>query len=449
MTIRLYNTVAGELQDFTPIDPNNVRIYYCGPTVYDYVHIGNLRAFLTADILVRTLKTKYPVTFVRNITDIDDKIIDRAHENRESIKSLTNKTIALFHNDIKNMGLIPPDVEPRATEHVEGMIQLIGELISNGHAYVLKDDDGKSVYFDTATYENHGKMSKREHMDGESYILKSEKRNTADFVLWKPSFAHQPYWDSPWGKGRPGWHTECVVMSRQYLGEHFDIHGGGQDLLFPHHENENAQASCSGDHHHDMMANYWVHNSMLLVDGKKMSKSEKNFLTIHDVLETTHPEVLKMFLLSANYRTPINFTWDGIHLMKKHLDRFYKAIELRDKITDINTLSSTALAYLYDDMDTPGLISYMHVLSNQAFNGDTDSASELYMIGRFLNIFNEENWFQSVDSNISAYVESMIALRAEHKSKKQWKEADDIRSKLLENGIILEDSKNGTIWRTR
>jgi len=448
MTIRLYNTVAGELQNFTPINPENVRVYYCGPTVYDYVHIGNLRAFLTADILVRTLRTQYPVTFVRNITDIDDKIIDRAHENRESIRSLTNKTIALFHDDIQRMGLIPPDIEPRATDHVDGMIKLIEELIHNGHAYVLKDEDGKSVYFDTSTYENHGKMSKRDHMEGESYILKSEKRNTADFVLWKPSLAHQPYWDSPWGKGRPGWHTECVVMSRQYLGEHFDIHGGGQDLLFPHHENENAQASCSG-HHHDMMANYWVHNSMLLVDGKKMSKSEKNFLTINEVLVTTHPEVLKMFLLSANYRTPINFTWDSIHLMKKHLDRFYKAIELRDKLTDINTLSPTALEYLYDDMDTPGLISYMHVLSNQAFNGDIDSANELYIIGRFLNIFNELNWFQSVDSNLSAYIESMIALRAEHKLNKRWQEADGIRGKLFENGIILEDSKDGTTWRTR
>lgn len=445
MSIYFHDTVSGVRKEFHPIDSQNVRIYYCGPTVYDYVHIGNLRAFLTADILVRTLRSKYKnVTFVRNITDVDDKIMQRAQDNRESIRSLTTRTIDLFHNDVKRMGLIPPDIEPKATDHINEMIATIEKLISKGHAYVVKDKTGKSVYFDTSTYKDHGKMSKRDTMIGETHIYNSLKKNEADFILWKPSLKHQAGWNSPWGFGRPGWHTECVSMSHKYLGEQFDIHGGGQDLLFPHHENENAQSVCASDHDHEHMANYWIHNSMLLIDGKKMSKSENNFLTINDVLEKVHAEVLKMFLLSANYRSPLNFTWNGVDLMKKHLDRFYKAIELR---TNDGSMSEKALSYLYADMDTSSLIAYMHELSNNVFNGDLDAAAELYAIGNFLGIFQEANWFKHGLEIENDYIEEQISIRAKHKENKEWQEADKIRSNLKSLGIVLEDNKDGTTWK--
>lgn len=446
MTIFLYDTVLGK-REFTPINPLDVRVYYCGPTVYDFIHIGNLRAFLTADILIRTLRSFYPkVTFVRNITDIDDKIIERAKNNRETIKQLTTRTIELFHNDVERMGLIVPDVEPKATDHIFEMIEMIKVLLEKKHAYIVEDDNGKSVYFDTASYHNHGHLSKRVNMVGESHILNTFKKNNADFVLWKPSLPNQPWWDSPWGKGRPGWHLECSAMSNKYLGEQFDIHGGGQDLMFPHHENENAQSVCASDHNHEQMANYWIHNSMLLVNGKKMAKSENNFLTIKEVLNKVHPEVLKFFLLTAHYRSELNFTWDALYTVKKHLDRFYKAIELRrHNLPDKPSLKS--LSYLYNDLDTPGLLAYMHELSNNAFNGHLESADELYSIGQFLNIFNEKNWFHAVDNNISAYIDTMIELRKNYKNNKDWVKADEIRAQLLEQGIVLEDNKDGTQWR--
>lgn len=442
MTFFLHDTILGK-REFVPVDSSNIRIYYCGPTVYDFVHIGNLRAFLTADILVRTLRSLYPkVTFVRNITDIDDKIIERARENRESIRSLTNRTINIFHEDINKMGLIPPDIEPKATDHIPEMILMIEKLLEKGHAYIIEDDISKSVYFDTSSYDKHGHLSKRENMRGESHILNTFKKNVSDFVLWKPSLSHQPWWDSPWGKGRPGWHLECSAMSNKYLGELFDIHGGGQDLLFPHHENENAQSVCSSDHKHEKMANYWVHNSMLLVNGKKMSKSENNFLIIRDILSQVHPEVLKLFLLTVNYRSELNFTCDGLNLAKKHLNRFYKAVEIRD--TD-NLLDQEALSYLYNDLDTPGLLAYMYELSNKAFNGDITSANKLYSISNFIGLLKDNNWFH--DGVDIEYVEKLIQVRNKYKMEKDWNKADAIRSELNAMGIILEDTKAGTQWR--
>lgn len=449
MDISLHNTSSGHRETFVPIREDDVRVYYCGPTVYDAIHIGNLRAFLTADILVRVLRSRYKkVTFVRNITDIDDKIMQRAHENRESIYSLTRRTTALFHQDIDSMGLIRPDVEPLATDHVPDMVKVVETLIHRGHAYVVSGPDGKTVYFDTSSYPEHGKLSGRETMVGQTHILGNQKRNTEDFVLFKPSLQHQVGWTTPWGLARPGWHTECVAMSQRYLGSHFDIHGGGQDLLFPHHENENAQASCLMDHdhnHHDQMANYWVHNSMLLIDGKKMSKSEGNFLTIKEVLDKVHPEVIKMFLMSANYRSPLNFTWSGLDLMRRHMDRFYTAI--KDVDSSDAVMPESALAHLYNDMDTPALIAMMHDLSNKAFLGDRQASHDLYAIGRFVGLFTEKNWFQNTDLETD-YIEEQIAIRKTLKDNREWEKADKIRDNLRARGIILEDTKDGTKWKT-
>lgn len=449
MDIILHNTSSGNRETFVPIREDDVRVYYCGPTVYDAIHIGNLRAFLTADILVRVLRSRYKkVTFVRNITDIDDKIMQRAHENRESIYSLTRRTTAFFHDDIDSMGLIRPDVEPLATDHVPDMVKVVETLISRGHAYVVSGPDGKTVYFDTSSYPEHGKLSGRETMVGQTHILGNHKRNTEDFVLFKPSLQHQVGWTTPWGLARPGWHTECVAMSQRYLGSHFDIHGGGKDLLFPHHENENAQASCLMDHdhtHHSQMANYWVHNSMLLIDGKKMSKSEGNFLTIKEVLDKAHPEVIKMFLMSANYRSPLNFTWSGLDLMRRHMDRFYTAI--KDVDSSDAVMPESALAHLYNDMDTPALIAMMHDLSNKAFLGDRQASHDLYAIGRFVGLFTEKNWFQNTDLETD-YIEEQIAIRKTLKDNREWEKADKIRDNLRARGIILEDTKDGTKWKT-
>ena len=449
MDIILHNTSSGNRETFVPIREDDVRVYYCGPTVYDAIHIGNLRAFLTADILVRVLRSRYEkVTFVRNITDIDDKIMQRAHENRESIYSLTRRTTAFFHDDIDSMGLIRPDVEPLATDQVPDMVKVVETLIHRGHAYVVSGPDGKTVYFDTSSYPEHGKLSGRETMVGQTHILGNQKRNTEDFVLFKPSLQHQVGWTTPWGLARPGWHTECVAMSQRYLGSHFDIHGGGQDLLFPHHENENAQASCLMDHdhnHHGQMANYWVHNSMLLIDGKKMSKSEGNFLTIKEVLDKAHPEVIKMFLMSANYRSPLNFTWSGLDLMRRHMDRFYTAIKDVDNSDAV--MPESALAHLYNDMDTPALIAMMHDLSNQAFLGDRQASHDLYAIGRFVGLFTEKNWFQNTDLETD-YIEEQIAIRKTLKDNREWEKADKIRDNLRARGIILEDTKDGTKWKT-
>lgn len=437
MKIKLHNSASGNKEVFVPIDSDQVRVYFCGPTVYDLVHIGNLRAFMTADILVRTLRTQYPVKFVRNITDIDDKIVQRASENNESWRDLASRYTDAFREDTQRAGLLEPDETPLATNYMVSMLSIAKQLVSLDRAYASNG----SVYFDSSKDDDFGLLTHRENMVGEETEHNPDKRSPKDFAILKASKPWEPSWNSFWGPVRPGWHTECAAMAMGLLGENFDIHGGGQDLFFPHHECENAltRASCHTD---KPMANYWIHNSMLNVDGKKMSKSAGNFLTIRDVLDKVHPEVLRMFLLSSHYRSEMNFTWDAIETTKKVLDRLY-----RFKNNDERNISNDSLAPLYNDLDTPTFLANLNVLAHRAANGDDEAAKKMTAAARFIGLLRDENWFTG-DADVE-FVERMIERRSRAKSEKDWATADQLRKILDEHGILLEDTKEGTTWRKK
>lgn len=430
---------------FTPLDPEHVKVYYCGPTVYDLAHIGNLRAMLTADVLVRFLRQAYPrVTFVRNITDVDDKITARARANGEDIASLTQRTTEEFHQDLAAMNVLPPDIEPRATHNIGEMQALIARLIENGHAY---EADGH-VLFSVASFPSYGALSGRdpeELVAGARVEVAGYKKNPGDFVLWKPSDADQPGWESPWGRGRPGWHIECSAMSHRYLGESFDIHGGGSDLLFPHHENERAQSLCCFPQ--GKFANYWVHNAMLLVEGEKMSKSLGNFLTIRDVLQQAPAEALRLLLLGAHYRSTLNYTQAGLQEARKVLDRFYRALAA-GPVPDVAAPESVLRA-LAEDLNTPMAIAELHVLAGQALAGDRTAAGALKAGAGLLGLLQEdpEKWFKGDHSDEDAQIDALIAERTAAKKARDFVRADALRDQLQGQGIVLEDTKDGTIWR--
>ena len=437
MDIKLHNSATGEKEVFVPINADDVRVYFCGPTVYDLVHIGNLRAFMTADILVRTLRTKYPTSFVRNITDIDDKIIQRASENGEQWHDLAERYTVAFQEDTARAGLLAPDFEPKATNNIEGMKELARILIKSGKAY----ESNGSVYFDSSTDRLYGHLSHRQNMEGEVQEENSDKKSPKDFAILKAAKPGEPYWDSEWGKIRPGWHTECAVMSQSFFGEQFDIHGGGQDLFFPHHECEDTLCRAVNDTD-ESMARYWIHNSMLNVDGRKMSKSLGNFLTIREVTEKVHPEVLRMFLLSSHYRSAMNFTWDAIEETKKHLDRLYRFARDGGK-----EMGDEQKAFLYNDLDTPGFLARLNVLANLAATGDKNASYELYAAGKAVGLLGDDNYFKG-DADVQ-FVERLIARRSKAKSEKDWASADTLRKILDDHGIILEDTKEGTTWRIK
>ncbi|MCP9319220.1 cysteine--tRNA ligase [Acetobacter persici] len=430
---------------FTPLDPEHVKVYYCGPTVYDLAHIGNLRAMLTADVLVRFLRQAYPrVTFVRNITDVDDKITARARANGEDIASLTQRTTEEFHQDLAAMNVLPPDIEPRATHNIGEMQALIARLIENGHAY---EADGH-VLFSVASFPSYGALSGRdpeELVAGARVEVAGYKKNPGDFVLWKPSDADQPGWESPWGRGRPGWHIECSAMSHRYLGESFDIHGGGSDLLFPHHENERAQSLCCFPQ--GKFANYWVHNAMLLVEGEKMSKSLGNFLTIRDVLQQAPAEALRLLLLGAHYRSTLNYTQAGLQEARKVLDRFYRALAA-GPVPDVAAPESVLRA-LAEDLNTPMAIAELHVLAGQALAGDRTAAGALKAGAGLMGLLQEdpEKWFKGDHSDEDAQIDALIAERTAAKKARDFARADALRDQLQGQGIVLEDTKDGTIWR--
>lgn len=430
---------------FTPLDPEHVKVYYCGPTVYDLAHIGNLRAMLTADVLVRFLRQAYPrVTFVRNITDVDDKITARARANGEDIASLTQRTTEEFHQDLAAMNVLPPDIEPRATHNIGEMQALIARLIENGHAY---EADGH-VLFSVASFPSYGALSGRdpeELVAGARVEVAGYKKNPGDFVLWKPSDADQPGWESPWGRGRPGWHIECSAMSHRYLGESFDIHGGGSDLLFPHHENERAQSLCCFPQ--GKFANYWVHNAMLLVEGEKMSKSLGNFLTIRDVLQQAPAEALRLLLLGAHYRSTLNYTQAGLQEARKVLDRFYRALAA-GPVPDVAAPESVLRA-LAEDLNTPMAIAELHVLAGQALAGDRTAAGALKAGAGLLGLLQEDpaKWFKGDHSDEDAQIDALIAERTAAKKARDFVRADALRDQLQGQGIVLEDTKDGTIWR--
>lgn len=444
--LRLHNSHQRTTVPFTPDDAANVRIYFCGPTVYDRVHLGNLRSMLSADILVRLLRALYPrVTYVRNITDIDDKIIQRAQENGEDIANLTERTTQDFHDDLAALNILPPTIEPKATQHIPAMLEMIGRLIAQGHAY---EADGH-VLFDVTSFPGYGALSGRSLEDmlaGARVEVAGYKRNPGDFVLWKPSNEDEPGWDSPYGRGRPGWHIECSAMAERYLGESFDIHGGGNDLLFPHHENERAQSLCCYPHSH--FARHWVHTGMLLSGGEKMSKSLGNFHTIHEVLERTPAEALRLLFLGSHYRSTLDFTWEKLDEARRIMDRFYRALE-KTPPTGTGTVPTEVLDALCDDLNTPLALSVLHRHADAALEGQQEAANLLLAGGQLLGLFSMSpaDWFQGGTELDPVAIEALIEKRLAARKARDFALADQIRNDLAEKGILLEDGPAGTTWR--
>jgi len=443
-TLSLHDSQTRRKQVFTPLDPENVRVYYCGPTVYDAVHIGNLRAMLSADILVRLLRALFPrVTFVRNITDVDDKITARARDNGEDIASLTARTTIAFHEDVAALGIQPPDIEPRATHHIDDMLAMIAQLIASGHAYEAEGH----VLFAVDRCASYGTLSGRSPDDllaGARVEIAPYKRHPGDFVLWKPSAPEQPGWDSPYGRGRPGWHIECSAMSHRYLGESFDIHGGGDDLLFPHHENERAQSLCCNPG--SSFARYWLHNAMLLSNGEKMSKSLGNFFTIREVLTRAPAEALRLLMLGAHYRSVLDFTWEKLEDAKRTLNRFYRALEKHPSVAP-GAVDADFMSALCDDMNTPLALSCLHPLADAALAGDAQAAASLKASGAMIGLLGQsaDDWFRAGSDD--GAIDALIVQRAEAKKARDFALADSIRADLAAQGIILEDTAQGTKWR--
>ena len=460
MTLRLHNTLSREKTEFAPIDPENVRMYVCGPTVYDFAHIGNARPVVVFDVLARLLRRLYPkVTYVRNITDVDDKINARAAETGRSIKAITRETAAQFHEDMGALGALPPDVEPRATQHIKQMVAMIETLIANGNAYEAEGH----VLFNVPSMPDYGQLSRLkqdELIAGARVDPAPYKKSPADFVLWKPSPEDDglPGWASPWGRGRPGWHIECSAMSKEYLGEVFDIHGGGLDLVFPHHENEIAQSRCA--HGTAVMANVWMHNGYLMAEGEKMSKSLGNFYTVHDLLQEFPGEAIRLTLLKAHYRQPLDFTKDGIREAKAELDGFYGALRGAAPAAE-GTMSDAVLNALCDDLNTPLAISELHGMAaavNKAAAADkAAAAADLQTAGGLLGLLQQdpEAWFKwqppaqaDAGGGLSDdEIDALIAERVEARKAKDFARADAIRDQLTEARIIVEDGADGATWR--
>jgi cysteinyl-tRNA synthetase len=442
----LHNTLTRRKERFVPLDPGHVRMYVCGPTVYDLAHIGNARPAVVFDVLARLLRRLYPrVTYVRNITDVEDKINERARESGESIASITARTTADYHADMAELGALPPDVEPRATAHIPEMIDIIERLIAGGHAYEAEGH----VLFAVASFPAYGHFSGHtpdELLAGARIEIAPYKRDPGDFVLWKPSDDQTPGWGSPWGRGRPGWHIECSAMSWRYLGDTFDIHGGGQDLIFPHHENEIAQSCCAFPG--SQFARYWLHNGMLLVNGEKMSKSLGNFFTVRDVLARAPGEAIRLLLLRGQYRGALDFTDTALTEARRELDRFYRALE-RHPGAPSDAIPAAVLAALCDDLNTPLALSAMHGLADAAIAGDAAAAAGLRAAGDVLGVLQSspDAWFRS-GTDGAAEIEQAIADRLAARKARDFARADAIRAALAARGIALEDGPTGTTWRT-
>ena len=429
---------------FVPADPSHVRMYVCGPTVYDLPHLGNIRSNVAFDVIVRLLRHLYPrVTYVRNITDVDDKINARAAASGESIAAVTGRTGAEFAADMATIGNVPPDVEPRATAHIAEMIDVIERLVGSGHAYVA---DGHAL-FSVRHFADYGALSGRSPEDllaGARVEVAPYKRDAGDFVLWKPSPAALPGWESPWGRGRPGWHIECSAMSWKYLGEDFDIHGGGSDLIFPHHENERAQSLCAFPGSH--FARYWLHNGMLQVNGEKMSKSLGNFFTLRDVLAKAPAEAVRLLLLRARYRAVLDFSDAGLAEAREELDRFYRALQRHGEVA-AGAVPPTFLAAMCDDVNTPAAIAALHGLADAAMAGDAEAASGLRAAGGLLGLLqgSAAGWFQGDAGSLD--VEAAIKARNAARKARDFAKADAIRAEMLAAGVLLEDGPGGTTWR--
>lgn len=456
MTLFLSNTMSRKKEAFEPLDPSHVRMYVCGPTVYDRAHIGNARPVIVFDTLYRLLKFLYPkVTYVRNITDVDDKIIKKSQETGEPISSVTERTSRLFHEDIAELNALPPDVEPRATAHIREMIELVQKLIDRGFAYEAEGH----VLFSVEKMPTYGRLSGRsrdELIAGARVEVAPYKKDAADFVLWKPAADDQPGWESPWGRGRPGWHLECSVMSSKYLGETFDIHGGGQDLVFPHHENEIAQSCCAFGY--DFYAKYWVHNGHLMVNGEKMSKSLGNFFTIREILDQVPGEAFRLYTLGTHYHQPLNWLTDSLKQAKATMDRFYTAlrgtpdVDLADAKPDPDVVAA-----LEDDLNTPKAIAVLHTLLSDMNKAGPDGIAEkkktLLASAHLLGLLyrDPEEWFKrgtGTDGVLTdADIDALIEKRAAARKSRDFATADAVRKELADKGIVLEDTPNGTLWK--
>jgi len=455
--LKLYNSLAREKQDFVPIEPGKVRMYVCGMTVYDHCHLGHARVMVVFDMVARWLRNSgYAVTYVRNITDIDDKIIRRAGENGESLRALTDRFIAAMHEDADALGVLRPDHEPRATEFVAQMLDMIGQLEKNGLAYQASNRD---VCYHVRGFPGYGRLSGKSIEDlraGERVDVREGKRDPLDFVLWKHAKPGEPAeatWESPWGAGRPGWHIECSAMSSQLLGDHFDIHGGGQDLQFPHHENEIAQSEGASSH---PFVNYWLHNGFVRVDDEKMSKSLGNFFTIREVLKRYDPEVVRFFILRAHYRSPLNYS--DIHLddARHALSRLYTALKGCGQAAAADWNEPHAVRFkaaMDDDFNTPEAMAALFDLAAAVNRGDAALAGQLKALGGVLGLLQRdpEAFLQGApgpENGLSgADIEARIAARAAAKKAKNFAESDRIRDELKAAGVILEDGPQGTTWR--
>lgn len=475
MSIQLYNTLSRRKETLAPRDPQNVRMYVCGPTVYDLAHIGNARPVVVFDVLYRLLRHEFGaghVTYVRNITDVEDKIIAAAKERGEPIDGLTARTTKAYHEDMAALGAMEPTHEPRATDHIPQMIAMIERLIDRGHAYAAEGH----VLFSVPSMPDYGRLSRhnrQELIDGARVEVAPYKRDPADFVLWKPSTPEQPGWESPWGRGRPGWHIECSAMSAEILGEHFDIHGGGQDLIFPHHENELAQSVCAQQHapaSGEPFANIWMHNGYVVVGGEKMSKSLGNFFTVRQLLEEgVRGEVIRLALLSAHYRQPLDITREKLAEAKAQLDRFYGALRNagKGKAPAVDPADSV-IAALSDDLNTPEALAMLHEQATTLNKADDKNErlrlkGLLEASGAVLGLLetDPEEWSKgltfavkgSLDAVVSPNDETinkMIDERIVARKSKDFAEADRIRDELVAAGIILEDRPDGTTdWRRR
>ena len=447
LDIFLTNNLTNKKEKFIPKDKNNVRMYVCGPTVYDDPHIGNARPVVVFDILFKILKNKYPnVTYVRNITDVDDKIIKSSKENNISISELTKKITQSFNEDCIYLNCEKPNHEPKATEHISEMIEMISELIKKGFAYENK----RHVYFEVKKFEDYGQLSNKnldELVAGSRIEVSDNKKNPEDFVLWKPSETDEPSWDSPWGKGRPGWHLECSAMSKKYLGNEFDVHGGGVDLLFPHHENEIAQSRCANDS--KAFANYWLHNAFITMSNEKMAKSQGNILKIKDFRNNKSGQVLRMALMSAHYRQPLDWNDKLLEECENTISKWYNVyLNIKTKLK----ISDEILKPLLDDLNTPGYIANLHKLYEKAAKGSDEDKILFISACNFIGLLNEtkEDWLKFKKNKVSISENEIlikINQRNEARVNKNYKEADKIRDELLDKGVLIEDKDGKTTWK--
>lgn len=454
--MKLYNTETKTKTDFIPLDPNNVTMYVCGPTVWNHAHIGNYRPPVVFDVLARVLRSQYPkVTYARNITDIDDKINKAAADEGVDISVISERYTRAYHEGLEALGVLPTDIEPKVTDHVSEIHQEIQSLIDRGHAYVAQGH----VLFDVPSYPGYGELSKRnpdELLAGARIDVATYKKSDGDFVLWKPSADDQPGWDSPWGRGRPGWHIECTAMAAAHLGDSIDIHGGGHDLVFPHHENERAQSTCA---HGKKFVNYWMHNGFVNINKEKMSKSIGNVLLVKDLLNDAQGEAIRYVLLSAHYRAPLDWSDDALKQANNSLDRLYGALRKMSTVDVPNSIGNKipeAFAKaMMDDLNTPQAMAELFVLAKLA--NVTESREEqvslkaaLIQSGEWLGLLQQdpEEWFSGGGSDDEAAdIEQLISERAQAKADKDWGRADQIRDILNDKKVILEDGPSGTTWR--